>query len=214
MARVLQYSARVFDLSEIEGLSQRTLQMHQQIYRDHVDAVNQLLAVARGVAPGTLRDSHSVTGPLPSRSPAPPAADLRFVHEYNGMVLHELFFEGLTGALGAIPPRDGAFRSSSDLCFGSFEAWKADLRQMAQNVRAGWVLCLRERVGQRIFNCRIDSHAIGMPIGVDVVLAIDLWEHAWLGDYGPAQVGEYLDAVLTQIDWNVVERRCAGDPRR
>ncbi len=186
MAGAPPYDARAFDLSEIEGLSPRTLELHQQIYRAHVAAVNRALA-AGGTATGS---------------------GAHFAHDYNGMVLHELFFAGLTGALGAIPAPDGAFLGAARLCFGGFDAWKANVRRLAADGGNGWVLSLRERGAGRIFNCWVDSHAVGLPASVDVIVAIDLWEHAWLPDYGPAQRHEYVDAVLTQIDWDVVERRC------
>jgi superoxide dismutase, Fe-Mn family len=207
------FSARSFDLSEIEGISQRTLEMHQQVYRRHVDAVNALLHGPSSPSPAPVPSSVSApssAGTALAGAPASAMAAARFAHEYNGMVLHELFFEELTGALGAIPPRDGTFARAVDACFGSFDAWKADIRARAAGVEPGWVLCVRERAGQRLFNCRIDGHAIGLP-AADVVLVLDLWEHAWLPDHGPAQREDYVAAVLTQIDWAVIERRCRGE---
>jgi len=190
------YIARAFDLSEIEGFAPRTLELHQQIYRAHVDAVNRSL-VASTAAGATASATAGNNGS-------------RFAHDYNGMVLHEAFFAGLTGALGAVPAPDGAFLNAASACFGGFEAWKSSIRRLAAEGGNGWVLCMRERGAGRIFNCWIESHAIGLPASTDVIVAVDLWEHAWLPDYGPAQRHEYVDAVLTQLDWDVVERRCRG----
>jgi Fe-Mn family superoxide dismutase len=40
------------------------------------------------------------------------------------------------------------------------------------------------------------------------VLVLDLWEHAWVCDFEPAQRGDYIDLMLTQTDWQVIEKRC------
>lgn len=160
------------------------------LYRRHVDAVNELL--------------EDVAAPSSTLCDAP----ARFAYEYNGMVLHELYFESLTGALGAIPPSRGAFHAAAHRCFGGIDAWKASMRRLVRMHGEGWALCLRERAGRRLFNCWVESNCIGLPVGADPVLVIDLWEHAWLDDYGPDQREHYVDAVLTQIDWTVIERRC------
>ncbi|MGH8222456.1 MAG: Fe-Mn family superoxide dismutase [Woeseiaceae bacterium] len=40
------------------------------------------------------------------------------------------------------------------------------------------------------------------------MLVIDLWEHAWLKDYRPSAREDYVEAILGQIDWQVIEKRC------
>lgn len=184
------YSARIFNLAEIEGLSQRAIELHVALYRQHVAEVNRLLAAQRE-APGERA--------LPSS---------RFAFEYNGMVLHELFFEGLTGVLGAIPAQNSTFHAAVKSGFGDLEDWKADLRALAQGRGAGWVLCARERAANRLFNCWVEGHTIGLPVGTDPIVVIDLWEHAWVNDYTLDQRDAYVDTVLAQINWKIVERRC------
>jgi superoxide dismutase, Fe-Mn family len=39
------------------------------------------------------------------------------------------------------------------------------------------------------------------------VLVMDVWEHAFLLDYKPAERAKYIDAFFANIDWNVVEER-------
>lgn len=189
MQNLPAYCARTFNLADIEGLSPRALELHLELYRRHVEEVNRLL-----------------TPPAATRIAAPSSP--RFAFEYNGMVLHELFFEGLTGALGAIPAEEGAFHDAALRSFGGTEAWKSDLKELAGTRGVGWAICARERAHNRIFNCWIEEHSIGLPAGTDPVLVIDLWEHAWVTDYSPERRDEYIDTVLTQTDWSVVERRC------
>ena len=205
MADVLLYQAREFDLSDIEGLSPQNLAVHLRVYRQHVEEVNRLLQ-ARAKGPQLVPIPVPVLAGQYALAPSSaPASQL--AHEYNGMVLHELFFEELTGALGAVPPREGALRIAATRCFGSLEAWQSDLKQLVETRGVGWAACMRERSGNRIFNCWIGAHEVGVPAATDPLLVIDFWEHAWLPDYGPGQRAEYFQTVLAQIDWAVVERR-------
>jgi Fe-Mn family superoxide dismutase len=192
------YQAREYSLDELEGFSSRATAVHLDLYRAHVDSVNRLLAAKALEQHNGKRNGETAA--------AGPAEDFAF--EYNGMVLHELFFEGLTTALGTFPPPDGAFARAAERSFGGVDAWKRDLRTLAATPRPGWALCALDRSSRRLFNCWIDLHALGLPAHTDPVLVIDLWEHAWIGDFEPAQRGDYIELMLTQTDWQVIEKRC------
>ena len=192
------YQPRDFTLYDLEGFSSRSVDIHLDVYRHHVESVNRLLA-AKDAPPGEEQRN---------TAPAPASAENDFAFEYNGMVLHELFFEGLTTALGTYPPPDGAFARAAERSFGSLEAWKRDLRRLAETPRPGWVLCALDRSTRRLFNVWVDQHELGLPAHTDPVLVIDLWEHAWIGDFVPAQRSDYIELMLTQTDWQVIEKRC------
>ena len=192
------YQPREYSLYELEGFSSRAVAVHLDLYRGHVETVNRLLAARAAAEPR----SGGRNG-----EPAILAGDACAV-EYNGMVLHELFFEGLTTALGTYPPPDGAFARAAERSFGGIDAWKRDLRMLAATPRPGWALCALDRSSRRLFNVWIDLHELGLPAHTDPVLVVDLWEHAWISDFEPAQRGDYIDLMLTQTDWQVVEKRC------
>lgn len=192
------YQPREYSLYELEGFSSRAIAVHLDLYRGHVDTVNRLLAARAAAEPRN--------GPR-NGEPGGNTGDV-FAFEYNGMVLHELFFEGLTTALGTYPPPDGAFARAAERSFGGVDAWKRDLRALAATPRPGWALCALDRSSRRLFNVWIDLHELGLPAHTDPVLVVDLWEHAWISDFEPAQRGDYIDLMLTQTDWQVVEKRC------
>jgi Fe-Mn family superoxide dismutase len=125
------------------------------------------------------------------------------------MVLHELFFEALRG-----PDRrlneTGVLAEGFDESFGGFNAWRQDVNAMASLRGIGWVATVRDRQTNRLLNLWIDEHHFGMPAGVQPLLVIDLWEHAWLLDYLPAHRATYVETILRNIDWSVVEARCTG----
>jgi Fe-Mn family superoxide dismutase len=192
------YPAREYSLYELEGFSSRAVAVHLALYRAHVETVNRLL---------TAKAVEQLDGKR-NREPSAARVANDFAFEYNGMVLHELFFEGLTSALGTYPRPDGAFARAAERSFGNLEAWKKDLRALAATPRPGWALCVLDRSTRRVFNVWIDLHELGLPAHTEPVLVIDLWEHAWIGDFEPGERDDYVELMLTQTDWDVVEKRC------
>lgn len=182
-----QYTAREFDLSHVEGLSARAIELHLGLYKGYVQKVNELLGGdAQHNADQRAR---------------------RMGFEWNGMVLHELFFEALRGPGSQIDER-GVFAEALDESFGGFDAWRRDLAELAGLRGIGWVATVRDPATSRLFNVWIEEHHLGTPAGVQSVLLVDLWEHAWVLDFQPAQRSAYFDTILKNIDWAIVDERC------
>lgn len=182
-----RYSPREFNLGSVEGLSRRALELHLGLYRGYVDKVNELLADA------------------PSHDPDARARRMGF--EWNGMVLHELFFETLRGP-GREPDPRGVFAEALDEHFGGFDGWRRDVTALAGLRGIGWVAAVRDPANGSLFNVWFDEHQLGTPAGVQFLFVLDLWEHAWLLDYKPAERDAYVDAVLRNTDWPAVDARC------
>jgi Fe-Mn family superoxide dismutase len=193
----MTYQVRPFDLSGVQGLSKKAIDLHLGLYKTYVEQLNKLLEQS------------------PSRAPAAAAAPLaldgynrRFAFEYNGVALHELFFEQLAGKRRQ-PQADGGFGGALRADYGDFAGWKASIDALAKTRGVGWVLTLRERGQPRLHNCWVDLHHLSLPANCDVVFALDLWEHAFMLDFTPAQRADYVKIILDNVDWPVVEQRCA-----
>ena len=186
----MSHQLRNFDLSHVQGLSKKALDLHLGLYKGYVDNFNQLLEQATQKSPLTA-DGYA----------------RRFAFEYNGVALHELFFEALAGQKQA--PQAGSGFSAALGTFGGFEGWKAAVEALGKTRGVGWVLTVRERFGERrLHNCWIDLHQLNVPANTDVVFALDLWEHAFMIDFAPSQRADYMRIVFDNIDWGVVESRC------
>jgi Fe-Mn family superoxide dismutase len=193
------YEPREFDLTAVTGLSQRAIELHLELYQGYVKEFNTLLAEQRAAfpAPG------EATSPLDLASHA-----RRFAFEYNGIVLHELFFEAL-GAPGATAPdKHGVLADAAERSFGGLEQWMQHAAALAKLRGVGWVVAVRERDSNRIYNCWVDLHHLATPANTDVVLALDLWEHAYLLDFAPSQRANYFEMLWNSVDWAKVEARC------
>jgi Fe-Mn family superoxide dismutase len=118
----------------------------------------------------------------------------------SGQILHELYWEVLGGD-GAIDS-DSAIAKAIVADFGSFENWKADMVATAK-ASTGWaILCLDPSDG-RLHNYLCDSHNFGAVWGAIPLLALDVFEHAYYGDYGPDRA-KYIEAYLSDVDWKKV----------
>lgn len=190
----MTYQLRAFDLSGVQGLSKKALDTHLGLYKGYVDNLNKLVEQAP-------QSGGELTAPL-----ALDGYNRRFAFEYNGVVLHELFFEQLVGTHNA-PKADSAFSKAVAAGFGSFEGWKKSVDALAKTRGVGWVLTLRDRGAGTVHNAWVDLHHFSVPANREILFVLDVWEHAFLLDFAPSQRGDYIKVVFDNIDWAVVERR-------
>jgi Fe-Mn family superoxide dismutase len=183
----MPHRARQFDLGRIRRIWGRTLELHLGLYRGYVEQLNKLTA-------RTGRDTD------------PESFARRFAFEHNGVALHELFFEGLSGKATPIQ-RTGALASELKRSFGSYGEWRSDVRELASVRGIGWIALVRSGTTGRLHNAWIDLHQIAVPAMSDVLLLIDLWEHAWLLDYAPKDRGRFVSDLIEQVNWSVIEAR-------
>jgi Fe-Mn family superoxide dismutase len=193
------YEAREFDLTAVTGLSARAVDIHLELYRGYVKSLNLLLAEQRAAFP----------------APGEPATPLdlaaharRFAFEHNGVVLHELFFEALGAPGGSGPDKHGRLADAASRSFGSPEQWLQHAAALSKLRGIGWIVVLHDPVRNVLYNAWIDLHHLSVPANLRVVLALDLWEHAYLLDFAPAQRGNYFQLLWSSVDWSKVEQRC------
>jgi Fe-Mn family superoxide dismutase len=95
-------------------------------------------------------------------------------------------------------------RLSAD--WGTFDAWMADFMACAMTARSGWVVCGYSLYLKRMINTFVDNHDQNVLLGVIPLLVVDMWEHAYVRDYGNDKKS-YLTAMMREISWDVVEDR-------
>ena len=196
------YRPRSFNLSGLEGISDRTLDMHFKLYEGYVKETNRL---NENIAE-FLKDGQIDQEEMPAYS----ELTRRLGFEYNGMVLHEYYFDNLTKSRRSEPTSTSAFRKAADESFGSYATWKADFVGVGKMRGVGWAICYQDPANQRLSNHWVTLHQIGNVAGFIPVLVMDVWEHAFLLDYKPSERSQYIQAFFVNIDWDRVEKR-VGD---
>lgn len=193
------YKPRQFNLSSLNGISDRTLEMHLRLYEGYVKATNELTERIDGILANGRIDPELV----------PPYSELtrRLGFEYNGMVLHEYYFQNMKQGGSGDADRNSEFRRIAEECFGSYDIWKADFVSIGKMRGVGWAICYQNPANGRLSNHWITLHETGNVAGFHPVLVMDVWEHAFLLDYKPAERPKYIEAFFSNIDWKVCEER-------
>jgi Fe-Mn family superoxide dismutase len=200
MADVKIYKPKQFDLSGLNGISDQTLEMHFKLYEGYVTNTNTYTAKINEILADGKVDQEEV--------PAYSELTRRLGFEYNGMVLHEWYFGNMRkGSTTTDPEANSNFRRLAEESFGSYDIWKADFVSVGKMRGVGWAVCYQDPVNNRLSNHWITLHEVGNVAGFVPVLVMDVWEHAFLLDYKPAERPKYIEAFFSNIDWAACEQR-------
>ena len=195
----VNYKPKQFNLSGLQGISDKTLEMHFKLYEGYVKETNRLSArIAEFLKDGRVDQEEM---------PAYSELTRRLSFEYNGMVLHEYYFGNLRRGGGGEPERRSPFREAAEASFGTFERWRLDFVSVGKMRGVGWAICFRDPRSGRLSNHWVTLHEVGNVAGYAPVLVMDVWEHAFLLDYAPAERPRYIEAFFANVDWHAVEGR-------
>jgi superoxide dismutase, Fe-Mn family len=193
------YKAKQFNLSGLTGISDETLEMHFKLYEGYVKETNKLTEkISEFLADGKVDQDEM---------PAYSELTRRLGFEYNGMVLHEYYFGNMKRGGAGDPDKTAAFYRAAEESFGSYRIWKTDFVGVGKMRGVGWAICYQNPANGRLSNHWITLHETGNVAGFTPVLVMDVWEHAFLLDYKPAERPKYIEAFFSNIDWNVCEQR-------
>jgi Fe-Mn family superoxide dismutase len=198
MFKPTNYKPKQFNLGGLQGISDKTLEMHFKLYEGYVKTVNEL----NGKIADVLSDGNVDKEEFPAYS----ELTRRLGFEYNGMVLHEYYFQNLKNG-GGSGKAGQLFTNAATAGFGSYDTWRADFVSVGKMRGVGWAICYQDPTSGALSNHWITLHEIGNVSGFVPILVMDVWEHAFLLDYAPADRPKYIDAFFSNVDWDVVQGR-------
>lgn len=120
----------------------------------------------------------------------------------NSVVLHELYFDGMTP--NAPDPAEDV-RAAIERRFGSLEKWSDDFAASAKDA-AGWAMLVKHPVNGKLYNVVSDEHATGVLWMAVPLVVIDTYEHAFYVDYQNRKA-DYVEKFLDHIDWDEANAR-------
>lgn len=129
----------------------------------------------------------------------------RFGWEFNGMRLHELYFENMTKDATELN-EDSELSKKLIAEFGSYDAWQKDFIATGALRGIGWAILAYDKRGNRLFNTWINEHDVGHLAGATPLLVMDVFEHAFILDYGMKR-GEYIESFMKAINWEVLNKK-------
>jgi Fe-Mn family superoxide dismutase len=178
----------------LAGLSDALLTNHFALYEGYVNNTNK---VADRLAALLASDE---TG-------TPEYAELkrRYGWEWNGMRLHEYYFDNLAPNAATLSPESALAKKIAD-DFGSFENWEKDFRATGAMRGIGWVILGYDAEAKRLSNVWINEHDLGHLAGTLPIVVMDVFEHAFMLDYGIKRA-DYIETFFRAIDWTAAEKR-------
>lgn len=190
-----EYPTRAFDFGAgLTGLGKELLAEHLTLYKGYVTRTNALLK--------------DVLAAEKEGKASPMVQELRrrLGFEFSGMRLHELYFEALSNS-AAKPSATHPLHQAITGTWGSFDAWWAAFKATCTMTGIGWGALLKDPVSGRLMNAWFQDHENAVAVGTQALLVVDVWEHAYVKDYGATGRAKYVDAVKPLIDWRVIEKR-------
>jgi Fe-Mn family superoxide dismutase len=190
----MAYEAKDYGkLVGMEGFSDTLLNNHFTLYKGYVTNTNKLMDTLAAM----LKDGKVGT---------PEYAELkrRMGWEFNGMRLHELYFGNLGGKKVLDPAGKLGKKLAQD--FGSYETWLQDFKGTGTMRGIGWTILYQDNANGKLINQWINEHDVGHPAGCIPILVLDVFEHAFMIDYGLKRA-DYIEAFFKNVDWAAAERR-------
>lgn len=192
----MNYEEKKFNLPELAGISKESVDQHLGLYGGYVKNFNAISMLA-----GELMRQDPQKNMLA-------IAELirRRSFEFGGMRLHEHYFPQFEGGPKTLD-ENGALNSAVAAQYGKIEYCMAEIREVAMMRGPGWsILYWDPTVKQFLVGFSEQQHQ-GHFVTLPIVLALDVWEHAYLLDYGALGKAKYIDAFFNNINWDVIEGR-------
>jgi len=182
-----------FNIGELKGISAKNIEEHLKLYAGYVKHSNLILEKIDELAKDAEKNAYAL-GEI----------QRRFGFEYNGMRNHEVYFESLSG--GAQNLADGSgLKKAITSEWGSFDGWLNRFKSIALTRGIGWAMLYYDRREGRLLCTWVDEQHLGQLQDCTLVLAIDMWEHAFVYDYPTSEKKKYVEAFFQNLNWEAIE---------
>ena len=192
----MQYKEQSFAIPDLKGISSKQIEVHLKLYAGYVKHVNLLRENIHALETED-KEKHAYT-----------IAELRrrFSFEFNGMRMHEYYFQSFAGGPKA-PNESGALAQTLAEKYGSWEQFIAHFKSVGMSRGIGWTILYWDPIGETPHIAWLGDHELGTLAGLPIILAMDMWEHAYMVDYLPAEKATYITAFLENTNWDISEKR-------
>jgi len=187
------FTPKTFNIPELKGISTKTIEEHVKLYQGYVKHANLIIEKIAELGADAEKNAYAIS-----------EVQRRFGFEFDGMKNHEYYFEQFEGGANQ---NLNELKTAIEEEWGSFDAWLARFKAVAMTRGIGWAILSYDKTNDRLVNSWIDEQHLGQLNSVNIILALDMWEHSFLFDYVPGDKKKYVDAFFENINWEVVEKR-------
>jgi Fe-Mn family superoxide dismutase len=190
------YTARTFSIPSLTGISEKQIDVHLALYQGYVKNLNTL---NEQIADLEKMDAVKYAFTLETLR-------RRAGWEFNGMRNHEFYFAQFEKDAQAYE-NAATLRAELSKEYATFDDFTAHFKKICLSRGPGWALLVQDRYTRDIFTTWVTEHEQGMLADCQILLAADMWEHAFMVDYVPAEKAKAVDAFMANVHWGVVESR-------
>ncbi len=187
-----KFGERKFNIGELKGISAKNIEEHLKLYAGYVKNAN-LIMDKMAVLNST--EEPYITGEL----------FRRFSFEYNGMRNHEVYFGSLENGAKPFNPESKIGERILKL-FGTFETFITEFTNLALTRGIGWAVFWYDKKEDKFLASWVDEQHLGQLNGCTMIIALDMWEHAYVYDYPTSEKKKYIQAFFENLNWEVIEQ--------
>ncbi len=186
-----KFTEKKFNIPELKGISTKNIEEHLKLYAGYVKNAN--LIMEKMATLDTEKDPY-IVGEL----------FRRFSFEYNGMRNHEVYFSSFENGAKPFNPEGELGKILLGL-FGTYEKFVKEFTGLALTRGIGWAVLWYDKSENKILASWVDEQHLGQLNGCKMILAIDMWEHAFVYDYPTSEKKKYVEAFFDNLNWEVIE---------
>ena len=165
----MHYEAKQFNLPELVGISQETIDLHLGLYQGYVKHVNLINDKIKAFSTDMENNAYAIA-----------EMQRRLGFEFGGMRNHEYYFTQFEGGVEAM--KDGKLKEMMEAQWGSVENWYKEFVNIAMTRGVGWAMLYIDRTTNQLVHTWVDEQHLGQLADLDIILALDMWEHCYMRD--------------------------------
>ncbi len=187
------FTQKTFAIPELAGISAKNIEEHLKLYAGYVKFSNQIQSDMQELLKDSEKNAY-IIGEM----------NRRFAFEFNGMRNHEYYFSSLEGGAKSLAD-DSKLKAELANQYGSFENWLSRFKATAMTRGIGWAMLYYDKKTNKLMTSWVDEQHLGQLNGCQVILALDMWEHAFVYDYPTSKEKKYVEAFFENLNWEVIE---------
>ncbi len=188
------FTIKTFNIAKLKGISDENVADHLKLYAGYVNNANLILKKIEELSEDSEKNAYEIA-----------EVQRRFGFEYDGIRNHEIYFETLSNGAKEIN-KDGELYKAIEVTWGSFDKWLARFKAIAMSRGIGWAMLYYDKKEDMLLNAYVGDHELGQLSGCAPIIALDLWEHAYISDYAPGGKKDYVEDFFFNLNWEAVEK--------
>jgi len=187
------FTLKTFTIPELSGISAKNIEEHLKLYKGYVTNANLIINKLKEYSADAAGNSYAMSEIL-----------RRFAFEFDGMRNHEYYFASFEGGPKPLP-EESSLKQDLGKQVGSFDMFIENFKTLAMTRGVGWAILYYDKQTKLFLATWVEEQHLGHLTGLSPILALDMWEHAYVYDYPTSEKKKYIEAFFANLNWEVIE---------